>query len=196
MVLKEPKAQNLFDIGETDLPIHPQKAWFGGHWEELVKGHRYPTPHHTEQEDTALSKEVLSLREELHQNRITLQMSMAQLTSRIDAIQKKLIEIDEELKGGYIASPLFLYDLNSDKFNLKTPLPGVLEAYNDGFVARIPEFNLWAEDNVESVAINNLKDQVSEFYQQLKDTPEEALGRLLQRARLFLSKVIQEVAQT
>jgi len=86
----------------------------------------------------------------------------------------------------------YIYDLSSHELLLKTPVLIVLERYDDEYIARVPELEVFGSASTESEAIMKLKQEVIDLYDDLKQTTAEDLGPLPSTWKRVLRGLIRE----
>jgi hypothetical protein len=113
---------------------------------------------------------------------------MESLSREMEALQERLAEVEQALASQPRCRQAVLYDLGSEKYELKQALGVQLEEYEEEAVARIPELDVFASADTDSEALALLKREVVTLYEELAATPVERLGerpfawlRLLER---------------
>lgn len=127
------------------------------------------------------------------------QAEMAIFTSLLQSdftnIKKDVCKLVEEIKQ-LQEKPTFytikLYDLGNKKYNLKGPIDVVIEAYEDEFIAKFSELEIFGAANTESEAILELKKEIIDLYDELFTSAEKDLGPLPQMWRRILLKLISK----
>lgn len=76
--------------------------------------------------------------------------------------------------------------------NLKSPIYFTLEIYSDEIIARHTDTESWASAENEFEAIEGLRKEITDLYFDLKDTPDDKLGKLPLRWKKFLCSIITE----
>lgn len=109
-------------------------------------------------------------------DRLILQ-SVAELKEKVSDLERQLSEITEVLEETPKTYNATIYELGNSQYELTMPIQIVLEEHQDEVVARIPEFNLYASADTDSEAINELKQEVIELYEDLQ-TSDRVLGPL------------------
>lgn len=75
---------------------------------------------------------------------------------------------------------------------LNNPLYITLEFYKDGIIAEHPDTESWAEGETEYEAIDGLRYEIEDLYDDLKEIPDEELGRNPLRWKRFLLSIVGE----
>lgn len=115
--------------------------------------------------------------------------SLADLRERIDKLQKQIEELTETVEGTAKISNATIYELGNSQYELTMPLQIVLEENQEETVARIPELNLYASEDTDSEAINELKLEVIQLYEDLQSS-DRKLGPLPESWLQTLRKLI------
>lgn len=76
--------------------------------------------------------------------------------------------------------------------NLKSPIFITIEAYSDEVFAQNMETETWASAETEFDAVEGLRNELTELYQDLKETPDEKLGKRPLRWKKFLCSIISD----
>lgn len=121
--------------------------------------------------DRVIFESVAKLREEV-----------SDLRGRVD----KLTELVRDTAKIYNAT---IYELGNTQYELTRPIQIVLEEDEEETVARIPELNLYASADTDSEAINELKQEVINLYEELESSHRK-LGPLPQSWLQTLRKLI------
>ncbi|OGO22001.1 MAG: hypothetical protein A2Z28_03740 [Chloroflexi bacterium RBG_16_51_9] len=82
-----------------------------------------------------------------------------------------------------------VYDLNSSKYSLSTPVQVVIVEESDETVAKVPELNLYAVGDSATEAIYELKQEIVDLYEDLTQT-DNKLGPLPESWLKTLRKLI------
>ena len=116
---------------------------------------------------------------------------MESLSNEMQALQQRLADVEQAFAAQPRCRQAALYDLGSERYELRQPLGVQLEEYEEEAVARIPELDVFASADTDSEALGLLKREVVTLYEELAATPVERLGeRPLAWLRL-LERVIQ-----
>ena len=108
----------------------------------------------------------------------------------IEKIVRDLAEGIKNLQEKPIVYTTYVYDLGNKKYKLKNPINIVIEVYEDEFIAKFPELEIFGSGNTETESILALKEEIITLYVELADSSEKELGRLPQMWRRTLKKLI------
>jgi hypothetical protein len=76
------------------------------------------------------------------------------------------------------------------KYPLLNPIYITIETYSDGIIAEHPDTESWAEGETEYEAIDNLRIEIEALYEDLREIPDDKLGRNpLQWKRFLLLEI-------
>ena len=103
---------------------------------------------------------------------------------------KKRVEQLEERPLIYNAK---INELLAKKYSLSRPLDIVIEKYNNEYVAKIPEIEIFGSGTTESESIINLKREIIDLYEDLVTSDESELGVLPAMWKRILSNMIVSV---
>ncbi|MFH1610558.1 MAG: hypothetical protein ABIA91_01585 [Patescibacteria group bacterium] len=96
-------------------------------------------------------------------------------------------EVDELKKGNSLS--ISIYDLNNSKFQLKVPM-SVLVYQEDGiFYTEPADFEIFGEGETEKDAINNFKEVIVVYFENLRNSKEKLSKKLSAKLKL-LEKMI------
>ncbi len=84
----------------------------------------------------------------------------------------------------------YIHDLGNKKYKLKNPINIVIEVYEDEFIAKFPELEIFGSGNTETESILGLKEELIALYVELVNSSEKELGRLPQMWRRILKQLI------
>jgi hypothetical protein len=84
-----------------------------------------------------------------------------------------------------------IYNLPSKKYELKIPLDVTLEVYADEVLAVIPDLELYGEGRNQIEALNDLKLELIDLYENLEEMPDEELGVSLQAWKKTLRQLVK-----
>lgn len=113
--------------------------------------------------------------------------------SDVKNIQKIICELKEEIKNLQGRETIYetsLYDLGNKKYKLRNPINIIIEVYEDEFIAKFPELEIFGSGNTETMAILDLKNEIIILYDELVNYSEKELGRLPQMWRRILKKLV------
>jgi hypothetical protein len=103
--------------------------------------------------------------------------AVAKLRKEVSELRQKVDELTEIVRDTGRIYNTTIYDLGDNKYELSTPLQIVLEEGDEETVARIPELNLYASADTDSEAIQELKQEIIQLYDDLLGS-ERKLGPL------------------
>ena len=83
-------------------------------------------------------------------------------------------------------------DLLIDNYRLKKPIEAILKFYPEEVLAVIPELEIFGEGNNEIEAINDLKLELVDLFDDLRDVPEEQLGEFPKSWKKIITSLIKE----
>ena len=89
--------------------------------------------------------------------------------------------------------PMNLWDLNSSQYRLKHHVAVVVEEWPESeFIAHWHDIGAIGYGETKEGAIENLKMDVIDLYEDLREEDESRLGKLPLRAKRILQKVVEE----
>ena len=115
--------------------------------------------------------------------------SLADLKEQVSNLQKQVAELTEAVEDTVKISNATIYELGDGQYELTTPMQIVLEEDQEETVARIPELNLYASADTDSEAINELKQEIINLYEDLQSS-DRKLGPLPESWLQTLRKLI------
>jgi len=115
--------------------------------------------------------------------------SLADLKEQVSNLQKQVEELTEAVEDTVKISNATIYELGDGQYELTTPMQIVLEEDQEETVARIPELNLYASADTDSEAINELKQEIINLYEDLQSS-DRKLGPLPESWLQTLRKLI------
>ena len=110
--------------------------------------------------------------------------------ARLTALEERVAELETALSERPVAVPL--HDLPG--FQLEAPMVALVETIEGGYLARMPELDLWSDGVSESEAIDELKANVATLARDLLEAPNETLGRHPRRWKAVLNRLIVRTA--
>jgi hypothetical protein len=119
---------------------------------------------------------------------------MESLSKEMETLQERLGEVEKALASQPRCRQAVLYDLGSEKYELKQALAVQVEEYDDEAVARIPELDVFASATTDGEALALLKAEVVSLYDELISSPAKELGER-PTAWLRLLKHLIDVAE-
>ena len=112
-----------------------------------------------------------------------LSNQIAELSSQVSRsagalkeLKTTVADLEEALAERPVVRTIFLMDLESRNYSLSTPIPTVVEEYDDGAVARWTEVEATGSGATELEAIKSLKRDILDLYEDLNGTPRSRLG--------------------
>ncbi len=115
--------------------------------------------------------------------------ALIQTQKALARLEKRQLQINEDFDNTTRIYNATIYDLNTDKYVLSTPMQIVLIEESDETIARIPELNLYAIGDSGTEAIYELKDEIINLYEDLISS-ENKLGPLPESWLKTLNKLI------
>lgn len=115
--------------------------------------------------------------------------SLADLKEKVSDLQRQIGELTEAVQETAKTYNATIYELGNSEYDLTIPLQIVLDEDQEETVARIPELNLYASADTDSEAINELKQEVINLYEDLESS-DRKLGPLPQSWLQTLRKLI------
>lgn len=103
--------------------------------------------------------------------------SVAELKEKVSDLRRQVEELTEAVEDTVKISNATIYELGNSQYELTTPMQIVLEEDQGETVARIPELNLYASADTDSEAINELKQEIINLYEDLQSS-DRKLGPL------------------
>jgi len=110
-------------------------------------------------------------------------------------VQERLSESEERLATQPIACQVTLHDLDSELYRLRQPLCICIEEYEEETVARFPEAEVYASAATEGEAIDLLKREIVQLYEELQQADPKELGRRPKQWRTLLNRLIEADGQ-
>lgn len=105
---------------------------------------------------------------------------------------QQLNDLIAELQEKPLIYTTALHELENKKYKLKKPIEVIIERYEDEFVARFPELELFGSAETEAEAIRELKKEIITLHVELVGSKEAELGPLPQMWRRILRKLIHQ----
>lgn len=115
--------------------------------------------------------------------------SLTDLKEQVSNLQKQVEELTEAVENTVKISNATIYELGDSQYELTTPMQIVLEEDQEETVARIPELNLYASADTDNEAINELKQEIINLYEDLQSS-DRKLGPLPESWLQTLRKLI------
>ncbi len=87
-------------------------------------------------------------------------------------------------------------DILIDEYTLKEPIKAILEIYSDEVVALVPELELFGSGKNIIEAVNELKLELVDLFTDLKDIPDENLGKFPKSWKKIICSLIKHNENT
>lgn len=100
------------------------------------------------------------------------------LEKRLSKIEKALTALREELEERPAIYSVQIFDLGMPSYRLRYPLLVTVERYPEEVVARLPQFDLYASAEGDSLALSKLKAELVDTYERLERLGVDKLGPL------------------
>lgn len=136
---------------------------------------------------THLTEEVSHLRSDIGD-------SSAKLEAMVEEVVTTTTELKESFEAQASVNTVHLFSLHDDRYELRAPLPVILEEYEDEVIARWPEIDLYYSADIASEALAGLESEIIQLYTELSSSSLDELGVLPKRWLKTLSRVINSVA--
>lgn len=85
-----------------------------------------------------------------------------------------------------------IFDLLIEGYSLKQPIDVILKFYPDEVISIIPELEIYGEGDNEVEAINDLKNEIVDLFNDLKEIPERELGKYPKSWKKIINSLIKE----
>lgn len=108
--------------------------------------------------------------------------------SKLEASFKALAEIIAERAS---IKQTWIMDLYRDDLEVVSPIPIIIEEFDDEVVATWPEVEVYASAETESEAIGKLKREIVQLFEELRKTPDQELGKLPRSWKRILASTIK-----
>ncbi|HAS04714.1 MAG TPA: hypothetical protein DCR71_02990 [Dehalococcoidia bacterium] len=131
------------------------------------------------------AKDVLSFDKKRLSIEINPLLLIDKLSDKIDELTERIGELSYQIYISYI------FDLNSDIYSLKYPIPVNIEESSDEYIASIPDLSLYAQGDNETEAIITLKDEIIALYSDLLQDKNN-LGKIPQSWKNSLESFIEK----
>lgn len=100
--------------------------------------------------------------------------------------------VSEKQQNSPTVSQAQIFSLPADGYQLLTPINVVLKHYNDEILAILPDFELVAEGGNEIEAINNLKLEFLDLFDDLNEMEDEGLGEIMKIWKKTINQLIEK----
>jgi len=121
------------------------------------------------------------------------EMVEREVTTQVNrAVSDLTKKFQEFLDARPVAVPAQLLGLASDRYELVSPVPIVIEQYEDEVTARWPEVEAFGAGDTESLAIAALRLDIVDRYTILQQTADADLGRSLLAIKRILTHAVME----
>jgi len=117
------------------------------------------------------------------------------LLNSIAPIQEKLAELVALINEQPLIAAIEIRDLGSERYLLKEPITIISEQYQEEVITKWPELELFGSGRSFPEAIQNLKNEIIELYEDLTNSKREELGKLPKMWSKILKKVIKKNEQ-
>ncbi len=117
---------------------------------------------------------------------------VAQLSFSMTQMASQLSGLTETIQERPVVSPSFLSDLAAEHLEVSRLIPIILEQYQNEAVARWPEVEATGIGASELEAIESLRADIVELYDDLSSTDPEQLSRQTANVLSLLSSVVQK----
>ena len=111
---------------------------------------------------------------------LNTQSQFLNVVERVDELEKSVEKHDKmlaQLPQKPVIMPIKIYNLSSEKYELKMPVDVILEIYPDEVLALLPELTLCGEGESELEALEDLKSDIIDLLEDIKGTPDAELGK-------------------
>jgi len=95
-----------------------------------------------------------------------------------NAILKSSSATPSKLPSGPSTVDSKIYNLSSETYELIKPVPVTIERHPDEIIALMPDLNLYGEGPDEMDAIEDLKAEIIELFEDLDEMPNSELGKM------------------
>ncbi len=118
---------------------------------------------------------------------------LSSIKSDFKNIVSEFQEINGQIKSLRDKSVVYgvkLYDLGNEVYLLKCPLDIIVERFEDEFIARFPEIEVFGSGSTESESIHALKKEIIDLYIELSHTAVDEMGLLPKMWSRILNQLI------
>lgn len=117
---------------------------------------------------------------------------ITELTGRVNTLVNETGLLRAEVRQRPLKWTTQIYDLGEEGYTLTTPIPIIVEEYasNEPIMARFPEAELFGEGATESEAIDNLKSEILDLFDELSEMDPQEMGKLPHSWRRILGQLI------
>ncbi len=112
----------------------------------------------------------------------------ASLNSQIIDLSERVLTLEKQTN--VISTKIF--DLASDKYELKNYIDVILKIYSDEVLAIIPELELYGEGTNEIYALDDLKQELIDLYEDLNSVPAKNLSKKFKAWKKVINFFIEE----
>ncbi len=117
--------------------------------------------------------------------------TVALMQSNIDQI-KSLEKRVKKLEKNPSIIKININDLQLNNYRLQKPVEAILKFYPKEVLAVIPDLEIFGEGNNEVEAVNDLKLELLDLFDDLKDIPEKKLGKYPKSWKKIITSIIRE----
>ncbi len=117
---------------------------------------------------------------------------IVKLTDRVNTLVNETDLLRTQVRQRPLKWTTQIYDLGEDGYTLTTPIPIIIEEYasDEPILARFPEAELFGEGATESEAIDNLKSEILDLFDELSEMDSQEMGKLPLSWRRILEQLI------
>lgn len=108
------------------------------------------------------------------------------ILAEINTLKKKLYDLEQETQ----VLSVQIFGTVIENYKLSHSIDVLLEICANETLAIIPNLELYGEGETEIEAVNNLKLELIDLYEQLNSTPDEKLGKELLARKRTLNELI------
>ncbi|MFQ5455285.1 MAG: hypothetical protein ACE5EA_03640 [Nitrospirota bacterium] len=112
----------------------------------------------------------------------------ADISSRIYMLENRIKKLEQR----FHVINTKIHDLPASLYRLIQPIDVILEIYPDEVIAIIPELELWSDGLTQIEALNNLKMELLDLYDDLNESPNEKLGEFPKSWKRIINSFIEK----
>lgn len=119
---------------------------------------------------------------------------IAELTDRVNTLVNETDLLRVQVRQRPLKWTTQIYDLGEEGYTLTAPIPIIVEEYasDEPIIARFPEAELFGEGATESEAIDTLKSEILDLFDELSEMDRQEMGKLPQSWRRILGQLISQ----
>lgn len=133
---------------------------------------------------------TLDIEREWHYPQRQLQMAIRAATSghgmRLNAVEARLEALEAKVAQYPVAIPIY----EVPGFRLVAPLGVLVERVDGGYLARIPELDLWSDGRTQGDALESAKLDFADLANDLLEAPDDSLGRIPRGWKRTLARLV------